>query len=165
MNDIRTESYLDKCSSLIELPSNSSSIFGHILWSHFIIHEYLNLLNATDKSNVQEFVWIETEDGCIILDKCLSPIPHYFTTKCRCNVPDVVSVSFEDIKSTEFCACRKPCENAWKKLDKDSRKVRTLTNVMYFCKLKSIIFLKTWFSFFCRFISWVQSLLFTSSRI
>ena len=55
MNELRIGSYLDKSSSLIELPPTSSSIFGHILQSHFVIHQYLDLLNATEKSNIQEF--------------------------------------------------------------------------------------------------------------
>ena len=53
MNELRIESYLDKSSSLTELRPRSSSIFGHILRSHFVIHQYLNLLNATEMSNVQ----------------------------------------------------------------------------------------------------------------
>ena len=53
MNELRLEPYLDKSSSLTELPPRSSSIFGHILRSHFVIHQYLNLLNATEMSNVQ----------------------------------------------------------------------------------------------------------------
>ena len=67
MNELRIESYLDKSSSLIELLSISSSLVGHILRSHFIIH-YLNLLNATEKSNVQELGWSEAEDGCFMPD-------------------------------------------------------------------------------------------------
>ena len=49
------ESYLRNNSSHIELPPTLFSMFEHILRSHFIIHQYLNLLNATEKSNVQEF--------------------------------------------------------------------------------------------------------------
>ena len=41
-------------------------------------------MNATEKSNVQEFGWIEAEDGCFIPDKCLTPVPRYFTAKCGC---------------------------------------------------------------------------------
>ena len=76
MNELRTESNLDKSSSLIELPPTSSLIFEHIHRLHFIIHQHLNLLNAAEKSNVQELGWIEPEDGCFIPDKCLSPITH-----------------------------------------------------------------------------------------
>ena len=83
MNELRIESYLDKSLSLIELLSISSSLIGHILRSHFIIH-YLNLLNATEKSNVQEFGWSEAEDGCFMPDICLSPIPRYSAAKCGC---------------------------------------------------------------------------------
>ena len=61
-NELRNESYLDKSSSLIELLPTSSSIFGHIFQSHFIIDQYLNLMKATEKSNVQEFGWIEADD-------------------------------------------------------------------------------------------------------
>ena len=43
INELLIESYLDKSSSLIELPPTSSLIFGQILRSHFIIHQYLNL--------------------------------------------------------------------------------------------------------------------------
>ena len=52
INELLIESYLDISLSLIELPPTSSLIFGQILRSHFIIHQYLNLLNATEKSNV-----------------------------------------------------------------------------------------------------------------
>ena len=91
------ESYLDKSSSLTELPPTSFSMFWHILRSHFVIHQYLNLLNAIEKSNVQEFGWIEAEDGCFIPDKCLSPTPRYFIVKCGCKkgVPEVASVRLE----------------------------------------------------------------------
>ena len=84
MNELCIELYLRSSSSHIELPPTLSSMFGHILGSHFIIHQYLNLLNATEKSNVQEFGLIEAEDGCLILDKCLSPVPRYFIVKCGC---------------------------------------------------------------------------------
>ena len=84
MNELRIESNLDKSSSLIELPPTSSSIFEHILRFHFIIDQYLNLLNAAEKSNIQELGWIEAEDGCFIPDKCLSPITRYFIVKCGC---------------------------------------------------------------------------------
>ena len=114
MNELRTESYLDKSSSLMELPPTSSSIFGHILWSYFVVHLHLNLLNATKKSNVQEFGWIEAEDGCFIPDKCLSPIPRYFIVKCGCKKGCYrrCQCSFADIKCIEFCACKATCENA-----------------------------------------------------
>ena len=107
------ELYLDKSSSLIELPPTSSLIFWHILRSHFVIHQYLNLLNATEKSNVQEFGWIEVEDGCFIPDKCLSPIPRYFITKCGCKkgCSPHFQCSFADIKCTGFCVGRTICEN------------------------------------------------------
>ena len=107
------ELYLDKSSSLIELPPTSSSIFWHILRSHFVIHQYLNLLNATEKSNVQEFGWIEAEDGCFIPDKCLSPIPRYFIVKfgCKKACSRRCQCSLADIKCTEFCTWRATCEN------------------------------------------------------
>ena len=84
MNELRIESNLDKSSSLIELPPTSSSIFEHILRFHFIIDQYLNLLNAAEKSNIQELGWIEAEDGCFIPDKCLPPRTRYFIVKCGC---------------------------------------------------------------------------------
>ena len=52
VNGLCIESYLDKGLSLTELPLTSSSIFGHILRSHFIIHQCLILLNTIEKSNV-----------------------------------------------------------------------------------------------------------------
>ena len=94
MNELRNESYLDKSSSLIELPPTSSSIFGHILQSHFIIDQYLNLMNATEKSNVQEFDWIEAED---VLYQT-NAYHQYFATCCQIwmqGVPDVASVSLQ----------------------------------------------------------------------
>ena len=114
MNALHIESYLDKSSSLTVLsPTSSSLIFGHILQSHFFIHHYLNLLNATKKSNVQEFAWIETEDECFVSDKCLSPIPLYFIIKCGCKkvCSQHRQCSFADIKCTEFCACKTICKN------------------------------------------------------
>ena len=108
MNEVCTELYLGKNLSLTELPPTSSSIFGHILRSDFIFHQYLNLFNATKKFKVQEFGWIEADDGCFIPDKCLSPIPCYFTTKCWCKKGcfRLCQCSFADIKCTNFSACR-----------------------------------------------------------
>ena len=113
MNELRIESYIDKNSFLIQLPPTSPSIFVHTLPSHFVIHQYLNLLNTTKKSNVQEFDWIEAEDGCFIPDKCLSSIPRYFIVKCGCKkiCSRCCQCSFADIKCTELCACRATCAN------------------------------------------------------
>ena len=114
VNDFRIESYLDKSSSLIELQPTSSSLFGRILRSHFFIHQYLNLLNTTEKFSVQEFGWIKAEDGYFIQDKCLSPIPHYFIIEygCKKRCSHCCQCSFADIKCTAFCACWTTCENA-----------------------------------------------------
>ena len=114
-----------------------SSIFGHILRSSFIIHQYLNLLNATDKSNVQEFGWTEAVDRYFIPDKhctknevfrqgffhflrnemsitntsLLLP-PCVETRKYVPDVPDKKGCLFADLKCTEFYARRAKCENA-----------------------------------------------------
>ena len=140
MNELRIESYLDKSLSLIELLSISSSLIGHILRSHFIIH-YLNLLNATEKSNVQEFGWSEAEDGCFMPDICLSPIPRYSAAKCGCKkgCSQRCQCSFADIKCNEFCVSEqlaKMHKNSYKNL----RTARTLIKAMYFYKLKLILF-------------------------
>ena len=145
MNELRIELYLDKSSSLIELPPTSSLIFGHILRSHFIIHQYLNLLNANEKSNVHEFGWIEAEDGCFIPDKCLSPIARYFTAKCGCKKGCCrrCQCLFADIKCTEFLCLQNSLQKCIKKQLK----------AMHFCKLKFIFFSKTLAFIFPRFFS------------
>ena len=105
MNELRIESYIDKNSFLIQLPPTSPSIFVHILPSHFVILQYLNLLNTTKKSNVQEL--------CFIPDKCLSSIPRYLIVKCGCKkiCSRCCQCLFADIKCAELSACRATCES------------------------------------------------------
>ena len=104
MNEPHTESYFDKSSSLIELSPTSSSIFGHIIRSHFIIHQYLNLLNATEKSNVQDSVRLKLKMDVLYQKNAYH---QYFPTlppsvDARKDVPDIFSVRLKIKNALSF---------------------------------------------------------------
>ena len=78
-NELRFELYIKKKDSLIDFPPTSSSLAGHLLWSCYVIRQYIQLLDNDFEKDIKHFAWLETEERTLIPDKELLPLPDYYT--------------------------------------------------------------------------------------
>lgn len=110
-NELRFELYIKKKVSLIDLPPTSSSLAGHLLRSYYVIRQYIQLLDNDFEKDIKRFGWLETEEGTLIPDKELLPLPDYYTVTCGCQKTCKGNCKCRRIGTdcTEFCACRATC--------------------------------------------------------
>ena len=81
-NELRTEQYVEKSSSLLTVAPTSSAIYGHLKRCLYVLRLNMNLLHDFNE-DPRHFGWTE-EDGLLIPEKCQSVIPEYFTVRCGC---------------------------------------------------------------------------------
>ena len=98
--------------TLIDLPPTSSSIYGHLERSHYVIRQYTSLLNRHFYGNCSRYGWFE-ESGVLLPDKRFSPLPNHYIVRCGCKMKCTRKCSSvqKDVDCIEFCSCSKNCEN------------------------------------------------------
>ena len=112
-DSLRYSNYVSKKTTLIDLPPTSSSIFGHLERCHYVIRQYISLLDGHFYGNPCHYGWLE-ESGVLVPDKRFSPLFKFYTVRCGCKkkCANQCSCVREDVECTEFCNCSKSCENS-----------------------------------------------------
>ena len=78
------------------LPPTSSVMAGHIIRAHHTVRFILTLLEPHDIPDPRECGWMP-EDGALLPEKCLKPLPRNVITTCKCMGKCM----------TKMCVCKK----------------------------------------------------------
>ena len=74
--------YVSKKTTLVDLPPTSSSIHGHLERCHYVIRQYISLLDRHFDGNPCHYGWFE-ESGVLLPDKRFSPLPKFYTVRSK----------------------------------------------------------------------------------
>ncbi|NQY43710.1 MAG: hypothetical protein HRT87_10240 [Legionellales bacterium] len=110
-DELRFDMYVNKKTSLADLPPTSSSIQGHLQRCYFVIRQCLSLLDGNFEKEPNDYGW-ELNDGVMLPCKCLLPMPEHFTARCTCKNKKCTGrckCKGNVTACTEFCQCRSSC--------------------------------------------------------